>query len=49
MDAVVEWDGGRAFGLSAELLLEALAWATGGRPDRGPTRLAELVSSFAEA
>ena len=45
---IVDWDGGRVFGLSADLLLEALSWATGGRPDSGPKRLAELASFFAE-
>lgn len=32
VNPVVEWPGGRVFGLTADLLLEALAWATGGTP-----------------
>jgi 8-oxo-dGTP pyrophosphatase MutT (NUDIX family) len=48
VNPIVDWDGGRVFGLSADLLLEALAWASGGLPDRGPARLAELESYFAE-
>ena len=39
-NSIVEWTGGRAYGLSADLLLEALGWATGGESRRGPTRLA---------
>ncbi|MGE4606700.1 MAG: hypothetical protein AAEJ52_08180 [Myxococcota bacterium] len=47
--AIVGWDGGRVFGLSTELLLEALPWPTDERPDRGPTRSAELAPLVAEA
>ncbi len=36
------WPGGSVFGLSTDLLLEALAWARGERPERGPERLQEL-------
>jgi 8-oxo-dGTP pyrophosphatase MutT (NUDIX family) len=45
-NAIVEWAGARAYGLSADLLLEALGWATGGDRRRGPARLAELESYF---
>jgi 8-oxo-dGTP pyrophosphatase MutT (NUDIX family) len=31
------------FGLSTDLLMEALAWGTGSRPERGPERLEELA------
>lgn len=34
--------GGEVHGLSTDLLLEALAWGTGERPERGPERLSEL-------
>jgi 8-oxo-dGTP pyrophosphatase MutT (NUDIX family) len=40
------WQGGDAYGLSADLLLEALAWGMGGRPAPGPTRLENLRSYF---
>ena len=36
------WPGGSVFGLSTDLLLEALAWGRGERPARGPVRLQEL-------
>lgn len=36
------WPGGSVFGLSTDLLLEALAWARGERPERGAVRLQEL-------
>ena len=41
-NSVVRWAGGQAYGLSADLLLEALAWGTGEPSDRGRTRLSEL-------
>jgi 8-oxo-dGTP pyrophosphatase MutT (NUDIX family) len=42
---IVEWPGGgRVYGLSTDLLLEALEWGTGGEPERGPVRLQELQS-----
>jgi len=49
VNPIVRWPGGQAYGLSADLLLEALEWATGGCLERGPARLAELESFFAEA
>ena len=39
---IVSFDGGEVYGLSTDLLLEALAWGTGERPARGPERLSEL-------
>jgi 8-oxo-dGTP pyrophosphatase MutT (NUDIX family) len=39
---IVEWSGGSAFGLSADLLQEALRWGLGESPARGPRRLSEL-------
>jgi hypothetical protein len=47
VNSTVEWPGGQVFGLSADLLLEALAWTKGDNPNRGPTRLAELATFFA--
>lgn len=39
---VVSFEGGEVFGLSTDLLLEALAWGSGEEPERGPDRLSEL-------
>lgn len=39
---IVSFEGGPVYGLSTDLLLEALAWGTGERPERGPERLSEL-------
>jgi 8-oxo-dGTP pyrophosphatase MutT (NUDIX family) len=39
---VVEWNGGSVFGLSANLLQEALRWGLGESPACGPVRLSEL-------
>jgi 8-oxo-dGTP pyrophosphatase MutT (NUDIX family) len=44
---VLAWPGGSVFGLSTDLLLEALAWGNGDRPERGPERLQELRSYHA--
>lgn len=44
INPIVEWPGGRAYGLSADLLIEALGWATGDEIARGPGRLADLES-----
>ncbi len=41
-NSIVRWNGGQAYGLSADLLLEALAWGTATPCDRGRTRLTEL-------
>lgn len=41
-NSIVRWEGGQAYGLSADLLLEALAWGTATPCDRGRTRLSEL-------
>jgi 8-oxo-dGTP pyrophosphatase MutT (NUDIX family) len=43
----LSWRGGDAFGLSADLLLEAIEWGIGGRPSRGPERLRDLHSYHA--
>lgn len=40
------WPGGDANGLSADLLLEAIGWGMGERPDPGPLRLAHLRTYF---
>jgi len=47
VNPIVSWPGGRAYGLSADLLLEALEWGIGGCLERGPGRLAELRSYHA--
>lgn len=44
VNPTLAWSGGDAYGLSADLLLEALAWGMGERPSRGPVRLGELRS-----
>jgi 8-oxo-dGTP pyrophosphatase MutT (NUDIX family) len=44
INPTVEWPGARAYGLSADLLIEALGWATGEVVERGPARLADLES-----
>ena len=36
---IVAFEGGEVYGLSTDLLLEALAWGTGEQPERGPERL----------
>ena len=42
INPVVEWPGARAFGLSADLLIEVLRWATHEDVERGAGRLADL-------
>jgi 8-oxo-dGTP pyrophosphatase MutT (NUDIX family) len=44
VDPTVTWPGGRAYGLSADLLLEALDWAERRSPSRGPHRLRDLLA-----
>ncbi len=44
INPIVEWPGARAYGLSADLLIEALKWAIGDEIARGPARLADLES-----
>ena len=44
INPIVEWTGARVYGLSADLLIEALRWATGDAIARGPGRLADLES-----
>jgi 8-oxo-dGTP pyrophosphatase MutT (NUDIX family) len=39
---ILDWPGGSVYGLSTDLLLEALAWGRGDRPERGPERLRDL-------
>ena len=48
VNATVSWQGGEAFGLSADLLIEALDWGSGGTPSRGPERLDELRAWLAK-
>ena len=42
LNQILDWPGGRVYGLSTDLLLEVLEWATGGEPNRGPARLQEM-------
>ncbi len=42
VNRVLSFKGDQVFGLSADMLLEALAWGTGQRPERGRERLQEL-------
>ena len=44
LNPTLSWSTGDAFGLTADLLLEALDWGMGERPSRGPVRLSELRS-----
>ncbi len=44
VNEILEWEGGRIFGLSADLMLEALAWMNGEDPARGRIRLSELIA-----
>lgn len=41
-NTTIELSSGRVFGLTAGLLLEAVEWASGEDPQRGPVRLREL-------
>jgi 8-oxo-dGTP pyrophosphatase MutT (NUDIX family) len=47
INETVEVSEGRVFGLTADLLLEAVEWATGGSPGRGRVRLRELEAKNA--
>lgn len=49
LDPTLRWTNGDAHGLSADLLLEAIAWGMGEAPSPGPLRLAHLRSYFASA
>jgi 8-oxo-dGTP pyrophosphatase MutT (NUDIX family) len=42
INTTIELSSGRVFGLTAGLLLEAVEWASGEDPQRGPVRLREL-------
>lgn len=42
INTTIEIDAGRIFGLTADLLLEAVEWASGESPQRGAVRLREL-------
>jgi 8-oxo-dGTP pyrophosphatase MutT (NUDIX family) len=44
VDPTLSWPGGRAYGPSADILLEALDWAEGRSPSRGPHRLRDLLA-----
>lgn len=46
INPTLRWSAGSVVGLSADLLLEALAWGTGQQPSRGPARLEELRTYF---
>ncbi len=41
---ILEWEGGRVYGLSTDLLVEALEWASGIELQRGRERLDHLRS-----
>lgn len=41
---ILRFEGGQVYGLSTDMLIEALDWATGKTPERGPERLLELRS-----
>ncbi len=47
VNRVLSFEGGQVFGLSADMLLEALHWGTGQQPERGRERLQELQSFHA--
>lgn len=47
INATIEVSAGRVFGLTADLLLEAVEWAIGESPERGRTRLRELEAKKA--
>ena len=42
INTTIELSSGRVFGLTAGLLLDAVEWASGEDPQRGPVRLREL-------
>jgi len=46
-NTTLTWRGGSAYGLSADLLLEALEWGLGGAPERGALRLDQLRTYLA--
>lgn len=47
LNPTLRFAGGDAYGLSADLLLEAIGWGMGERPSPGAQRLAHLRSYFA--
>ena len=47
-NTTIEIEAGRVFGLTADLLLEAVEWATGENPERGQVRLRELEAKNAQ-
>lgn len=47
INVTIKVSSGRIFGLTADLLLEAVEWAAGGSPERGRTRLRELEAKKA--
>lgn len=47
INTTIEVSSGSVFGLTADLLLEAVEWATGQSPERGRTRLRELEAKNA--
>ena len=48
VNATVDWPGGSAYGLTADLLLEALEWGVGKPSSRGQLRLSELHSYYSQ-
>lgn len=44
INPILSWDNGRLFGLSTDLLIEALLWATGEDAEHGSRRLESLQS-----
>ncbi len=44
VNEMIDFPGGAVFGLTADLLLEALEWGKGGAPHRGPARLRDLIT-----
>jgi 8-oxo-dGTP pyrophosphatase MutT (NUDIX family) len=49
VNATLSWPGGSAYGLTADLLIEALEWGTGKASSRGEVRLGELRSYYSAA
>jgi ADP-ribose pyrophosphatase YjhB (NUDIX family) len=46
-NTTLTWSGGSAYGLTADLLLEAIEWGLGGAPTGGVLRLDQLRTYFA--
>ena len=48
LNETIEFAGGSVFGLTADLLLEALEWGQGRTPRRGESRFRDLISYHQE-